>query len=139
MSDFIFVLLQQRHNIRQSHYVFPGRGLGPLSGFICPLHEIRRKSGCAFTVHDLRRTFLTMAERLEVPHGVIKKLANHVSRADTTHNYIVQDPERTRLYINKIVNEFVKLLGASTDDLLLRRNLRRRTEAQLQLPLKLNS
>jgi integrase len=137
MSDFIFALLQERHNMRHSQYVFPGRGLGPLSGFVCAQQEIRQKSGCAFTVHDLRRTLLTMAEKLEVPHGVIKKLANHVSRANTTHNYIVQDPERTRFYVNKIVNELVALMGANMAELHFRRVETKGQHQQLQLPLSL--
>jgi len=142
MSDFIFTLLRERQNMHhRSQYVFQGRGLKRLTEFRHGLGEIRQRSGCSFTVHDLRRTFLTMAAKLEVPHAVIKKLANHSGNSDVTYNYIVQDRERLRFYINKIANEFVLLLGANMDELLLRRDQNQNfsNRQQLILPLSLKA
>jgi hypothetical protein len=49
-----------------------------------------------------RRVFLTTAEKLEIPHYALKKLANHVSSSDVTAGYIVVDVERLRGYMSKI-------------------------------------
>jgi integrase len=142
MSDFLFDLLRERHhNCRDSQWVFPGRGRGRFSDFRQALQEVRAKSGCQFTVHDLRRTFLTMAEKLEIPHAAIKKLANHCGGNDLTLNYIVQDPERLRAHVNKISNEFVRLFGADIDELLLWRHLDSKitTQDQLRLPISIRT
>jgi integrase len=139
MSDFVFELLRERNNIRRnSNFVFPGRTRGRISEFRPALAEIRERSGCTFTIHDMRRTFLTMAEKLEVPSGVIKKLANHCDRNDATQNYIVHDRDRLRLYVNKIANEFVQLMDADMDELLLWHRLNSsENRQQLRLPISI--
>lgn len=70
----------------------------------------------AFTLHDLRRVFLTTAEMLEVPHYALKKLANHVSRRDVTGGYIVVNVERMRIYMTRISEHFLTVLGADVND-----------------------
>jgi integrase len=76
LSSFIFDVLKRRfENKSSSPYVFPGRGnRGHLTDFRFALLELREKSGCKFMIHDLRRTFMTAAERLDVPYYVLKKL-----------------------------------------------------------------
>jgi len=64
-----------------------------------------------------RHTFLTTAEKLDVPHYVLKKLANHVSASDVTGGYIVVDVERLRRYMSLISEHFLKLLDARISDL----------------------
>jgi len=76
-----------------------------------------RESQCKFVLHDLRRTFLTTAEKLDVPHYVLKKLANHVAANDVTGGYIVVDVERLRRYMSLISEHFLKLLDARIGDL----------------------
>ncbi len=139
MSEFVAALLTERCNIHhQSKFVFPGRTRGSISEFRPALAQIRRKSGCAFIIHDLRRTFLTMAEKVEVPGGVIKKLANHCDRSNATQNYIVLDEERLRFYVDKIAAEFVKLMNANIDELVLwHRSKMLEDQQQLKLSLSL--
>ena len=67
------------------------------------------KADCPFILHDIRRTFLTLAERLSLPYVVLKKLANHSGRNDTTFGYIVVDVERLREPMQMITNEFLRL------------------------------
>jgi hypothetical protein len=76
-----------------------------------------RESGCKFVLHDLRRTFLTTAEKLDVPHYVLKKLANHVPASDVTGGYIVVDVERLRRYMSLISEHLLTLLDARISDL----------------------
>lgn len=55
------------------------------------------RSGAEFTLHDLRRTFVTIAESLDIPAYALKRLLNHrVSAADVTAGYIIHDVERLR-------------------------------------------
>ncbi len=112
LSSFVLQLLQRRQaENERSQYVFPGRGgKGYVVGFKAVINEVRAKSKCKFVIHDLRRTFLTMAERLDVPHYTLKKLANHVQSSDVTAGYMVIDVEKLRMHICRINDQFLALL-----------------------------
>lgn len=68
LSDYIYDLLFSRKQGSTSLYVFAGTGT---SGYIIePRKQIAKViaySGINFTVHDLRRTFITVAESLDIP------------------------------------------------------------------------
>jgi hypothetical protein len=59
-------------------------------------------SPCGYSVHDLRRTFITTAESLDIPACSLKRLLNHRIRNDVTQGYIVLDVERLRGPMQKI-------------------------------------
>ena len=61
-------------------------------------------------LHDLRRSFLTMREKLDVPPYVLKRLINHSLAKDMTGQYIVQDNERLRQQMSRITNSFLQLI-----------------------------
>ena len=63
--------------------------------------------------HDLRRTFLTSAEKLGLPYVVLKKLANHSCRSDTTFGYLIVDVERLREPMQKITDHLLSLMSGS--------------------------
>jgi len=98
LSDFLEDLLRKRYLERISEeFVFPGRG--NKRHLVDSDHVIRgvaKRAGCSFMLHDLRRTFLTVAERLALSYVVLKKLANHSGKNDTTFGYVVVDVERLR-------------------------------------------
>lgn len=53
-------------------------------------------SDVQFSIHDLRRTFITIAESLDIPAYALKKLLNHKMNNDVTAGYIMLDVERLR-------------------------------------------
>lgn len=118
LTDFLHALLSRRKRTTgDSEYVFPGRGeKGHMVDSDHVISGVSKKCGSSFTVHDLRRTFLTTAEMLDVPHYALKKLANHVSRRDVTGRYIVVNAERLRVYMDRISKHFVDLLGVDMID-----------------------
>ena len=63
---------------------------------------VTESSKVEFMLHDLRRTFLTIADAQDLSAYAIKKLANHKMAADVTAGYIVSDVERLRDPMNKI-------------------------------------
>ena len=71
----------------------------------------------------------------DISHSVIKRLANHHSNTDITTSYVIIDPERLREPMDKIGNEFVRLMGADIDDLVIWRcaNLKQIQTNQLRL------
>jgi hypothetical protein len=68
--------------------------------------------GFSFTIHDLRRTFITIAESLDISAYAVKRLVNHKMNSDVTAGYIMNDVERLRKpmqqisdYLRKIMNK----------------------------------
>jgi integrase len=121
LSDFLLTLLQQRRRRDSgSEYVFPGRGnRGKLSDLRRALAHVRERSGVKFLIHDLRRTFLSMAEKLDLPHYVLKRLINHSNSFDVTDRYIVISPDRLRGFMNQITNQFLLECEANPNEYLL--------------------
>lgn len=119
LGSFLLALLRNRKlHSGNSDFVFPGQGgRHHLVDSGCAISKVIDRSGVKFTLHDLRRVFLTTAEKLNVPHYVLKKLVNHVSSSDVTAGYIVVDVERLRSYMELISAYFVDRLGASEADL----------------------
>lgn len=99
LSDYIYEILSGRHQQadEEAVYVFPGEKDNPY--LIEPrsvLRKITQTSGITFTIHDLRRTFITVAESLDIPAYALKRLLNHKMTNDVTAGYIVTDVERLR-------------------------------------------
>lgn len=112
LSDYLLELLSERR--RQSdldnHYVFPGNKSGkPLNPWLDTYRKVTELSGVKFTLHDLRRTFLTTAEGLDIPHFALKRLANHRSSSDVTAGYIIHDVERLRKPMQLITDQILLL------------------------------
>ena len=65
-----------------------------------------------FSPHDLRRTFATVAEGLDIPVYTIKRLMNHVSGSgDVTAGYIQIDVERMRVPMQRITDAILTAAG----------------------------
>ena len=61
-------------------------------------------SRVTFTPHDLRRTFITVAESLDISAYALKRLANHKMANDVTAGYIIGDAERLRIPMQRITD-----------------------------------
>ncbi len=55
---------------------------GHLSDPRYSIEKIEQSCGVSFTPHDLRRTFITIADGLGIGQYTIKKLVNHKNGAD---------------------------------------------------------
>lgn len=69
-----------------------------------PIKAVRKASGVEFSPHDCRRTFATIAEAVNLPMSMIKRLMNHVTTNDVTGGYIVTEEETLREAINKVAD-----------------------------------
>ena len=72
-----------------------------------------QRSGVKFSLHDLRRTFITVAESLDVPHYALKRLLNHRVGGDVTSGYIVFDTERLRGPVEQVAKRILELANQS--------------------------
>lgn len=113
LSNFLYELLSSRSQKRSNEYVFPGTGA---AGHIIEprkqMGNVTKFSGIHFTVHDLRRTFITIAEGLDISAYALKRLMNHKMSGDITAGYIVTDVERLRKPMQQITDYFLKCMGA---------------------------
>jgi len=113
LSDYLHALLSnKRRDNCDGEYVFPGEGT---KGYLVePRRQIAKVtdvSGVEFTLHDLRRTFITVAESLDIPAYALKRLVNHKMNGDVTAGYIVTDVERLRGPMQKITDFLLKAAG----------------------------
>lgn len=108
----IYTLLLERHAYALNEYVFPGRdGIGSLVEPKRQLQHVRDQAGVYFTIHDLRRTFATIADSLEITPYTIKRLLNHKMGNDVTAGYIISDVGRLYEPMEKISAFIEKALG----------------------------
>ena len=76
------------------------------------IQKVRDDSEVYFTIHDLRRTFITIAESLDIGVYTIKTLVNHrTGQNDVTEGYIQINTERLREPMERITN-FILTAGS---------------------------
>lgn len=112
LSDYLADMLTKRKANSNSAYVFPGDGA---SGYLVePKRQIAKviaQTGMTFTMHDLRRTFVTLAESLDISAYSVKALVNHKQGDDVTSGYIQLNVERLRQPMQTITDFMLKSSG----------------------------
>lgn len=105
MSDFLREMLWSRHLVSEKVWVFPSPvNDGPLTEPRTAQARIATLTGIEFKLHDLRRTFITIAESLDIPAYALKRLLNHKFSNDVTAGYIVPSTERLREPMQRITD-----------------------------------
>lgn len=114
-SDYVAGIFERRHKAAEendeadSKFVFPGYGTKRY--LIEPKKQIAKvieKSEVSFTIHDLRRTFITVAESIDIQPYAIKRMVNHKLRGDVTAGYIVANVERLREPVRRVSDFLLK-------------------------------
>ena len=114
ISDGLLTILKRRLIQKtDSDYVFNSHGqYGRVVEPKKIIAKIGEKAGIEFTLHDLRRTFTTTAESLNVGTYTIKRLLNHkTKRDDVTAGYTVLTPEELRKPSQEIEDEILIQAG----------------------------
>ncbi|EIW7479754.1 TPA: tyrosine-type recombinase/integrase [Vibrio parahaemolyticus] len=89
------LLLQKNHT--KGKYVFPSPGHGRVSEPKKVIKYMETLSGVSAGYHDLRRTFITIAETCAVGSYTLKRLLNHrTARSDVTEGYLILTAEQLR-------------------------------------------
>ncbi len=112
LSDYLYDLLLKRKMSSSSNYVFASTGE---NGYIVEprkqMAKVIKETEIQFTVHDLRRTFITIAESLDIPAYALKRLLNHKMANDVTAGYIILDVERLRKPMQMIADHLLLQMG----------------------------
>jgi integrase len=103
------LIAKRRETVGQTEWVFPGPGA---TGHIVETKSFTRRvsvaSGVSFSLHDLRRTFITVAESLDIPAYALKRLLNHRADGDVTGGYIVMNVDRLRGPVERVANALLE-------------------------------
>lgn len=118
MGDYLSAIMTRRKAAAdarkeeaESPFVFSDSAGRRISNFRYALAAIEKASGVRFTPHDLRRTFATIADSLDIPAYALKALMNHKSGADVTAGYVIVTAERLRAPMQKIEDFVLKAAG----------------------------
>ncbi len=108
LNDVALGVLDERRLLSVNEYVFPNRdGDGYLIEPRRQMRLVTEATGIEFSVHDLRRTFITIAESLDTSPYTLKRMVNHKVSSDVTDGYIISGAERLRAPMQQVA-EFLK-------------------------------
>ncbi|GAC14713.1 tyrosine-type recombinase/integrase [Aliiglaciecola lipolytica] len=111
LTNFLLALLNELKTSSNSEWVFPGPNPEfHLKEPRTAVDRVAEISNISFTLHDLRRTFITIADGLDLPAFALKRLANHRT-TDITASYIISDVERLRIPMNRISDFIVSQIN----------------------------
>lgn len=114
LSDYLHDLLKRRQQTAASPWVFPSASSASehIEEPKKYLTRVAEAGAVKVSVHDLRRTFITVAERMDnISHYALKHLLNHKTGADVTAGYIIVDVERLRDPMQRITDFVLRAAG----------------------------
>lgn len=109
LSDYLVALFETRkQNAGESAFIFPAdNSAGHLKEPRAHIRRVETESGIEFILHDLRRTFATIVEEMDLSHYALKRLLNHRMTGDVTAGYIGNNTERLRAPMQQITDAFL--------------------------------
>ncbi len=111
LSDYLRELLTERKEKSGGDYVLSGPDGKRYQSFRYAQARIEDETGIKVSPHDLRRTFATVAESLNIPAYAVKGLLNHKTSGDITAGYIQITVERLREPMQQITDYFLRKGG----------------------------
>jgi integrase len=112
MCDVVHDLLVTRRQLGDGVFVFPSHSRsGHLEHVSIAVKVLGQKIDFAFSMHDLRRTFITVAEALDISPYAIKALVNHALGTSVTEGYIQMSVERLRGPAQQVADRLRALCG----------------------------
>lgn len=115
VTDAVEGILERLSAAAFNQWVFPSpTGQGHLGEHKKIVQRVVEASGIPFTLHDLRRTYVTTASICDVSHYTIKRLVNHKISSDVTDGYIVADVERLRKPAQTVADQLQRLISGKT-------------------------
>ena len=75
--------------------------------------RVSQASGVPFSLHHLRRTFITIAESLDIPAYALKRLLNYRTDGDVACGYIVMGVECLRVPVERVASRIRELANVT--------------------------
>jgi integrase len=113
MVDVVHDMLVARRALGDAKFVFPSRGAGThiSQGAQHTFGLLTEATGNAVSAHDLRRTYLTVAESTDMSPLALKALVNHSLGRGVTEGYIQMTPDRLREPAQRVADRLKQLCG----------------------------
>lgn len=111
LSSFLHKLLSDRFERwhQPTGYVFPGWSkTGHITNMQHAMKHLKA-AGYSYTLHDLRRTFITTAVDLQLNDWTVKRLANHKMLDVTGKHYAMTDMSKLREPMERISAEMLRM------------------------------
>ena len=111
LSDFLCDLLVARRAVGDAGgWVFPSNSKsGHIEEPKYIFDQVEQSTGINVSPHDLRRTFLTIAESCDISVMALMALANHSPGKSITAGYVQMSPERLREAAQKVADRIKQL------------------------------
>lgn len=110
LPPFVLAMFRERRSESGGQEcVFAGKtGRSPIRDIDDSRQKVIAGSKVSFTLHDLRRTFATIASEIGTPPSLLKKILNHKS-GDVTDGYVIGTPDVLRGPLLKIARRIEQL------------------------------
>ena len=105
----LLALLQDRKNRAGNDHVFSDRKGRTPADLRPALRRLETLTGLHITAHDLRRTFASVASKLDISTFKVKALTNHISGNDVTADYVEVDFDDLREAMQRIEDHMLRL------------------------------
>jgi integrase len=126
LTDFVHDLLVARRAIGKTEFVFPAASKsGHLEEPRFFLDQVAASCGVRVSVHDLRRTYITVAESCDISFLALRALVNHSLGKDVTSGYVQMDVNRLREPAQKICDKLKEQCRISSASSLRERTKKR--------------
>jgi len=119
ITSKVFELLERMKTLRQNEFVFPSAVVnGHVTDVRDELSKINETAGVMVRPHGLRRTFVTIAESLDISPYAIKALVNHSEKkaSDVTSGYVQMSLERKRKALQMIEDEIMRIVKGDNNE-----------------------
>jgi integrase len=113
MSSFVRDLFISRRSLgRDGPFVFAADSRsGHLEEPKFPLAQVANATGIIVSAHDLRRTYVTVAEGTDISVMALKALVNHSLGNDVTSGYVIATVDRLREPAQRVCDRLKRLCG----------------------------
>ena len=112
LSDFVNDMLVARRALGNAEFVFPAASKsGHLEEPKFFLAQVAKAGGARVSVHDLRRSYITVAESCDISPFALRALVNHSLGKDVTSGYIQMSVERLREPAQRVADKLKELCG----------------------------
>jgi integrase len=111
LTDFVHDLLVARRSLG-GEWVFPANSRSKhIEEPKFHLAQVAKASGIRVSAHDLRRTFVTVAESCDISPIALRALVNHSIGRDVTSGYVQMSVERLRDPAQRVCDRLKRLCG----------------------------
>jgi integrase len=105
------LLIARRALGRDGDYVFGGGPNRPYQSMHVALNKVTEATGIRVSPHDMRRTFISIAENCTITPFELKRLVAHTTKGDVTSGYVQKTRDQLRRAAQIVADRIDELCG----------------------------